>query len=621
MKDVYGCWERVLRVDLTHGVSKEERVDRSVYKNFLGGSGLATKFFYEELPEGVGAFDPANKVIFSVGPFQGTRLPGSAKFNVTSKSPLTGTYGESAAGASWGVMFKRTGYDALVVEGRADKPTYLWIHDGGVEIRDASGLWGSDTLEATRVVREEVGEPRAGVAAIGPAGERLVHIACIVVDGHSFAGRCGLGAVMGSKNLKAVAVHGTKNVQLYDPGEVDRLTKELSMKISEFAKDFREHGTPSGMTVYEAVGDTPIKYWRGDTWSEGAKEIGSPKYTEILKAKPLPCLYCPIGCHRQIEIDDPTKYRMKGFGPHYETLGMLGANCLVDDLKAIAKANEVCTRLGIDTISGGASVGFAMECYELGLLTEEDTGGMSIRWGDGDVLIELLRQIGMREGFGEIFCEGTLRAAKKIGRGAEEIVVHARGLDFPAHDPRSCFSLAVNYATGTRGACHERGFPEDIEVGIFLLPELGFGEKPKFFDPGGKALLAMKMQDLAAVLNSLVICGFILDGGGMTFTETLACLNAITGWNWSIGELMKVGERIFNLQRLINIRDGMGKEYDRLPRKMFEPAKEGFRKGQVPPFEAMLDDYYKLRGWGPEGAPTADKLRELNLPPGGRTNI
>ncbi len=608
-----GYWEKILRVDLTHGIADEERIDKLVYKNFLGGAGIGTKFLYEEVAQKVEAFDPDNRIIFSVGPFQGTKLPGSAKWSVTSKSPLTGTYGESAAGAAWGVMLKKVGYDALVIEGRANKPTYLWIHDDGVEIRDASGLWGVDASETPRKLRDEVGEPRASIATIGPAGEKLVHIACIVVDGHSFAGRCGLGAVMGSKNLKAIAVYGTKYVQVFDPDEVDRLTKELSMKISKFAKDLKEHGTPIGMTVYESFGDVPIKYWSGDTWSEGAKKIGSPRYTEVLNARPLPCLYCPIGCHRHIEIDDLPKYMLKGFGPHYETLAMLGANCLIDDLKAISKANDICTRLGIDTISAGASVAFAMECFERGWLTKKDTKGMDIKWGDGDVLIELVRQIGMKEGFGELFCEGTLRAAKKIGKGAEDMVIHVRGLDFPAHDPRACFSLAVNYATGTRGACHERGMPEDIEVGAFLLPELGITEQPKFFDPEGKASLAVKLQDFAAVLNSLVICNFILDGGGMSLTETLACLNAITGWNWSIEELMKVGERIFNLQRLINMRDGMGKDYDKLPRRMFEPAKKGFRKGQISPFNVMLNEYYKLRGWGTDGAPTMDKLKELKL--------
>jgi len=607
-----GYWSKILRIDLSRSIVNESSIEETFYKRFIGGAGLGAKIIYDETRPSTDAFSPENKIIFSVGPFQGTRLPGSAKWCVVSKSPLTGTYANSHCGAGWGVKFKGAGYDALVIQGKAEKPVYIWIHDGEVEIRDARSFWGSDSYEAVDALKNDVGEQRASVATIGPAGEKLVRIACVIVDKHSFAGRCGLGAVMGSKNLKGVVVYGTKRTPIFDLDKVEELTKELTRKIKEFAKDFTMHGTPGSVSIYHDFGDMPIRYWQGDIWSEGVKKLGAPLYTKILKVKPHPCIYCPIGCHRYGRVDEPTKYAFEGSAPEYETLAMLGSLCLVDDLKAVAKAGDVCNRLGIDTISAGAAVGFAMECFERGWLTVKETNGLKLEWGDGDSLIELVKQIGLRKGFGQIFSDGTLEAARKIGRNASDIVVHVRGLDFPAHDPRACFSLAVNYATSTRGACHERGMPEDIECGVFNIPELDI-QNTGFFKPEGKAKLAIQLQDFAALLNSLVICNFMLDGGGMTLTETLNCFNAITGWEWSIKEFMKAGERIFNLQRLINIGDGVGGSYDKLPKRMFEPAKEGFRRGQIPPFDFMLKEYYRLRGWNSSGEPTKKKLIELKI--------
>jgi len=608
-----GCWNKILRVDLSQGTVKEESINETVYKLFIGGAGLSSFFLYNEVNQKTQALSPENEIIFSTGPFQSTKLPGSAKWCIAAKSPITGTYADSHCGADWGVKFRSAGYDALIVQGKAKEPVYIWIRDGEAEIRDARDFWGLDTYETIGALKKDLNEPKASVATIGPAGEKLVYIACVCVDKHSFAGRCGLGAVMGSKNLKAVCVHGTKKAPIFNSDEVNSLTKKFMKKVSKFAEEFRTHGTPSGLLTYHEFGDMPIKYWTGDVWKEGAEKLGAPAYTETLNARPYPCIYCPIGCHRYIKVDKPNKYAMEGPGPHYETLAMLGAVCLVDDPKAVAKAGEICNRLGLDTISTGASIGLAMELFDRGLLSTEETGGLKLEWGKEDVLIELTKQIGLKEGFGATFAEGTLKAAQKIGKNAPEIVVHVRGLDFPAHDPRACFSLAINYATCPRGACHERGMPEDIECGVFTLPELGYKTQTKFFEPEGKPELAMKLQDFATLLNSLVICNFMIDGGGITLTDTLTWFNAITGWKWSIKDFIKTGERIFNLQRMINIRDGKGGSYDKLPKRMFEPAKEGFRKGQTPPFDSMLKEYYQLRGWNKNGEPSERKLMELEL--------
>ena len=607
-----GIWKKVLRVDLSKRTTHIEEFPENLYINFIGGDGLAGKIIYDEVGADVKPFDPENRVIFAVGPFQGTGIPGDAKFCLSTKSPLTKTYANSMAGANWGPAFKRTGYDALIIQGKADAPVYLWIHDGAVEIRDGRKFWGMDAYEAIKALKGDVGEGRASVVTIGPAGERLVAIACVIADGHSFAGRCGVGAVMGSKNLKAVVVHGTKSPPLADPDGVAKLRKELVQKTSKLGEAMRESGTPD-IADYHTHGNIPIKYWSQDSFEEGAKNLGYPVYGEVLKAKPLPCLHCPVGCHRHIKIEEPEKYACEGSGPEYESVGMLGMSNLVSDLKAVAKANDYCNRLGIDCISAGAAIGFATECYDRGLITKEDTGGLELRWGDGDLLIELVKQIGLKEGFGALFAEGTLEAARKIGKGAEEIVTQVRGLDFPCHDPRLSWSMAPNYATCTRGACHCKGLPGDVEFGLYTVPELGFPRQTEFFDPHGKAYLAVKCQDLSTLLNSVVVCMFMFYNG-MTLADVLNGFNAITGLNWSIEQLIKAGERSFNLQRLINIRDGKGGEYDRMPRRVFESAKSGFRKGKVPPFDALMNEYYELRGWDKKtGVPKREKLVELGI--------
>jgi aldehyde:ferredoxin oxidoreductase len=608
-----GIWRRILRVDLSHGTTRTEELPEDVFRRFLGGDGLAGKIIYDEVRPDVQPFDPENRVVFAVGPFQGTGIPGEAKFCISAKSPLTATYGNSMGGARFGPTFKKTGYDGLIVHGKAGAPVYLWIHDDGAEIRDASHLWGMDTYETVDAVRRDVGENQASVATIGPAGERRVAMACVVMDGHSFAGRCGIGAVMGSKHLKSVVAYGTKTPPIADAEETSRLTKELAKKLSDLGKGFRENGTPDGLLLYHKYGDMPIKNWLGDVWESGATKLGQPAYNETLHATSIPCLHCPVGCHRYVKIEEPAKYACDGPGPEYETLAMLGAVNLVDDLKAVAKANDYCNRLGIDTISAGAAIGFSIECYERGLINSRTTNGLALEWGDGDLVIELVRQIGLNEGFGALLAQGSFAAAQQIGRGAEDLVVHVRGLDFPAHDPRACWSLVSNYATGTRGACHLKGIPEDIECGVFTLPELGYPKQTQFFKADDKADLAAKLQDFTTLMNSLVLCIFMPDGAGMTLTDTLSCFNAVTGLHWSLAQLLQVGERGFLVQRLINTRDGKGPAYDKMPKRMSEPAKQGFRKEAVPPADALIKDYYRTRGWDERGNPLPHKLKELDI--------
>jgi len=601
-------------VDLSRGSIQVEELSGDVYNNFIGGDGLSGNLIFDEIKRNTNPFDSENRIIFSVGPFQGkNKIAGDAKFCISTKSPLTQTYANSMAGGSWGLLFKRTGYDALIIQGRAESPVFLWIHDEGAEICDAKNFWGLDTYESIKKIKEKIKEKKASVAVIGPAGEKLVSIACIAVDGHSFAGRCGIGAVMGSKNLKSVVVYGTKQLSVAYPDDVAKLGKDLMKKVSVLGEGMRKYGTPNLIDYYNH-GNIPIKYWSQDNWEEDAvKKLSQPIYNDILKTKSLACLDCPIGCHRHIKVEDPEKYICDGAGPEYEAVCMLGMSNLVDNLKAVAKANDYCNRLGVDVVSAGAAIGFALECYDRGLITKRDTNGLELRWGDGDLLIELIKEIALKKGFGALFSEGNLRASKKIGKEAEQILMQVRGLDFPSHDPRTCWSMSVSYATNTRGACHCKGIPVDVEFGLFTIPELGFHKRPKFFDPKDKAKLAIACQDLATLQNSLSICFFTFYCG-MTLTDILNLFNAITGLNWSISQLIRVGERSFNLQRLINIRDGKGVEYDKMPHRVFIPAVSGFRKDKVPPFDTLIDEYYELRGWDKKtGLPKKEKLIELGI--------
>ncbi len=611
-----GYWQRLLRVDLSRRTTQVEPIEESELKRFIGGAGLAAEILRREVPAKLDPYDGRNRLIFATGPFQGPAVPGGAKFSVVAISPVTHTFGDSAAGASWGPSLKDAGYDLLVIQGTSQQPVYLHLVDDRVEIKDASALWGKDTMETVDAIRSDTGDGKLSIAAIGPAGERRVAIACIAFDKHSYAGRCGMGAVMGSKNLKAIAVRGTQKVEVNDPAKtkalIGKFQKEIFSAVTE--NGFRADGTPGLCESAEALGDMPIKYWDGDVWPEGAKTLGAPNYTKLLGAKPLPCKYCPVGCHRKISIIEPQEYAQQSVGPEYETLGMMGTNLMIGDPKAVSLANDMANRLGIDTISTGAMIGFAMECFEKGWIDTKDTGGLELKWGDPKVLTELTEQIGKREGFGAIFAEGTLAAAEKISPEAVPSVVHCKGLDLPAHDARSCFSLAPTYATGTRGACHFRGPCEDVEMGGFYIPEAGVTKDTvKFFEKENQGMMAAKCQDLAALTNSLVLCLFMVDGGEWALTGVKDLFNAITGWDYSTDDLMTAGQRGFTAQRLINIRDGYNAETDVLPKKMLQAAEQGARAGKTPPFEEMMEDYYRHRGWDESGEPTGETLERLGL--------
>ncbi len=607
---MHGYWNRLLRINLTTESYSVDPVPDAVFKSLIGGAALGAKILLDEVEPRVDPLSPENKIIFALGFLQAANFPGNAKWSVVTKGPLTGSFLDSAGTGAWAPQLKKAGYDVLVVEGKASRPVYLYINDDEIEFKSASGIWGMDTQETSRLIKEELGNIRINSLNIGPAGEIMSPIASITCDGHSFAGRGGAGAVMGSKNLKAIAVWGTKQVPLHDPEGAKALAKSLMVRLHKTAKG--GGGTPDVMVPLEALGDVPIKYWRGDVWHEGAAMIGTPRYTEFLGVKPLPCQNCPIGCHRHIHrvLRDGTV--LEGNGPEYETLGMLGASLLIDDLESIAIANDRANRAGIDTISLGSYIGFIIECYESNLLDEKRIG-MVPKWNDSETLLFLTDKITKLEGIGSLFKEGIRGAVRLLGPKTSDIAVEVKNLDMPAHDPRAVYGLAVNYATSPRGACHERGNPQASALGLFY-PDCEMDGPPERFDEKSAGYSAFIYQNTSMLFNNLTMCKFMVNNGGLTISEICEEFRLTTGISLNTMELLKTSERGIALQRLINVRDGMSRKDDTLPPKMLIPAETGGRAGKTPAsFGAMLDDYYHLRGWNSNGIPTAETLNELEL--------
>jgi len=607
---MYGYWKKLLRINLTTETFTVDDIDEKSLKLLLGGAALGAKILLEEVPGKTDPLSEDNKIIFGLGFMQAVNFPGNAKWSVITKSPLTGTFLDSAGTGAWAPQLKKAGYDALVIEGKAKKPVYLYINDDTVEFKSAGKIWGMDSTETSLAIKEELGDNRINAINIGPAGEIQNPIACITCDGHSFAGRGGAGAVMGSKNLKAIAAWGTKKVEVAEEEKAKQLAKDLFKSLYETAKG--GGGTPDVMVPLEKLGDVPIRYWRGDVWHEGAKMIGTPRYTEFLNVKPLPCQNCPVGCHRHIHITLEDGSTLEGNGPEYETLGMLGSGLMIDDLEAIAIANDIINRAGADTISVGSFIGFIIECFESGYLTAEEIG-MIPKWGDKETLLFLTDKVLKLEGIGKIFRKGIRGAVEKVGQESAGIAVEVKNLDMPAHDSRAVYGLAVNYATSPRGACHERGNPQASALGLFY-PDCEMDGPPERFDDDQAGYCAYVYQNTSVLFNNLTICKFMINNGGLTMTDITLEYEYATGIKATTMDLLKTAERGLALQRLVNIRDGITRKDDTLPPKMLQPAIIGGRAGKAPfAFDKMLDDYYKLRGWDKNGIPTKESLIALDL--------
>ncbi len=608
-----GYVNRVLHVDLSKNTYVVHPVPEEDRRMFIGGSGLAAKFLMEYGDPKADPFSADNPLIFMTGPFTGTKIPLSGRHEIVAKSPLTGIYGESDAGGAWGMQLKKAGFDGIVFRGRAEAPLYVWIHDLGVEFRDADHLWGLDTYEADEVLRKET-DAKAVVSCIGPAGERLARISGIMHDGRDgrAAARCGVGAVMGSKRLKAVVAFGDSSVPLADEEGLSQSIRELGPSIVKGGKRLHDVGT-SGITVtLEQLGDLPIKNWAQGRWEEGAAKISGETMAKTILTGRYYCGACIIGCGREVRVEKGPYAAVDGAGPEYETVATLGALCLVDDLEAIAKAHELCNRYGLDVISTGGTIAFAMEAYEKGLLSQKDIDGVKLEWGNAEAMVAMVEKIGRREGFGWILGEGSRRVAERIGGGSVDFAVHVKGLEFPAHDPRAYNSLALGYATSNRGACHLQGFSYVFERSV-TMSELGFSEIQDRFGVEGKWELAAKTQNLMSLMDSLKLCKFLVLAG-VKATHMLDWLTYVTGWQMSLEEFLKTGERIFNLKRLFNVKCGASKKDDVLPRRILTLKRgSGGAAENLPPYGDMIGRYYEYRGWDGEGKPTKAKTAELGL--------
>lgn len=580
-------------------------------KKFIGGSGLGAKLLYDYTDNKTDPLSGENVLIFTTGPLTGTKTFSSDRFEVITKSPLTGIYAESDCGGRWGEGLKKCGFDGIVIKGKAKKPIYITMKDEEIKINDASDLWGKDTFATDTLIKEKMG-PNSHVVCIGKAGENLVKFACIINEGKHAraAGRAGVGTVMGSKNLKAIGVLGTKKVKIAHEHEFNQFIKGLTPSMVEQTEALRKYGTSVGVEYCESVGDLPIKNWYQGSW-EGAKKISGQYMAKTVLKKNYYCGKCIIGCGRTVEITEG-KYKLEETaGPEYETIGMLGSNCLVDNIKIICKANELCNRYGLDTISTGSAISFCMEAYEKGLITKEDTGGLKMEWGNGDALLGMIEKIANRQDLGKLLGEGLVKASKEIGGNSCEFAIHIKGLDFPAHDPRAKVSVALGYVTSNRGACHLQAFTHDFEDGA-SMPDLGYKETLDRFEIEGKAKFVVDFQHLMSMFDSLRCCKFIVFGG-MTIEPLVKVLNLVTGWDFSKEDFLKAGERIFNLKRLYNVREGISRKDDILPPRILNHPRGGGAGKNLPHLNKMLNEYYQIRGWDEFGIPTQKKLQELGL--------
>ncbi|NCB14887.1 MAG: aldehyde ferredoxin oxidoreductase [Synergistales bacterium] len=597
---------KVALVHLASGTSEDLLLPGDVVRKYIGGSGLGTYLLFRYGSPAADPLSPDNPLIFMNGPFQGTGIPTSGRHQVISKSPLTGAFGESDCGGTFGFHLKRAGYDGLVFLGSSSSPVYAAVIDGRVEIRDGTSLWGKDTFETEEALFSAEGKP-AGVACIGPAGERMVLLANIMHDGRNAraAGRGGLGAVMGSKNLKAVVARGKEKTVMADEKKVREKSAEKAKFYMEKLPAMTRFGTAGGVALAEQNGDLPLKNWSMGSWPEEVKSITGEAMADTILTGNWGCMACPIKCGREVAFDG-----ISGAGPEYETIGMLGSNCLINDLKAIGRGNDLCNRMGIDTISGGSAVAFSMELYERGII-DERTVGYPLQWGDGEAMVRLLTDISEKRGFGVVLAEGTRKAAEKIGKGAEKYAIHSKGMDFPAHDPRCYKSLAAGYATSNRGACHLSGFSYSFERSM-TYPELGVDAVLDRTVDEGKGKVNVGFQNLMGVLDSLKMCKFPF--AATRLEDLLVWINGVTGWDMACGELMEAGERIFNLKKLFNLACGLTGRDDALPERILrEPRGSGGSADTLPDLESQLREYYAERGWTEEGIPLPEKIASLGL--------
>lgn len=598
-----GWMGKLLRVNLTDGTIKSERLNMNDAKLYLGARGLGTKIFMDEVDPRVDPLSPENKLIFLTGPLTGTFAPSAGRYEVVAKAPLTGTIGAANSGGYFGPELKFTGYDGIIFEGKAEKPVYLWINEGQAKLKSAEHLWGKDVPTTTDELLKET-DIDAKVACIGPAGENLVLFAAVMNDKNRAAGRSGLGAVMGSKNLKAVVVKGSQSIKAASPDEfmlacVDARNKLKASPLT--GQGMPAYGTASLVNVINQSGALPTRNARDGAYFEEADDTSGETLAQKYLVRNKGCYGCNIGCGRVTKVSEPG-FEGFGEGPEYEAAWSYGAACGVNNLAAITKANFICNEMGMDPITLGSTIACAMEMYEKGILTKEEVGA-DLYFGNAEAMVELTRLTALRQGFGDKLALGSYRMAESYGH--PEFSMSVKKQEMPAYDGRAIQGMALEYATSNRGGCHVRGYMTGPEV-------LGLPVKMDPLVTDGKAEMLKTMQDLTAVIDSAGLCLFAVFGIGLP--EIVSMLNTCLGLDMTEDECMKTGERIWNLERLFNYRAGLTKADDTLPPRLLkEPLKKGPAAGQVAKLDVMLPQYYKVRGWDEDGEPTEEKLQELSI--------
>lgn len=581
---------KIVRIDLT---SKEITVERPAvdfYRQFVGGRGFVVNYLLRELASGINPLGPENKLIFALGPVTGHPFIGSGRNIIGSKSPLSGGYGESEAGGFWGAELRKAGYDAIIVEGVSEKPVYLWIHEGTVEIRDAINLWGLGVADCREKIQQSLGLKKVRTSIIGLAGENMVRYACVLNDVSHAAGRTGMGAVMGSKKLKAIAVKGSQAPSLVRQDELMAMNRGMADNYKELTLHWK-YGTGRTMVEYGQNGNLPVRNFNGGKFP-GTDKISSVTLYEKYLKKMDGCYGCPVRCKRVVELEGEVQVNPVYGGPEYETLAALGANCGIDNLVAIMKANEHCNRYGLDTISTGVAISFAMECFDNGILTLEDTDGMDLSMGNSTAMLTMIGRIARREGLGDLLAEGTKRAAKQLGKGSEAFAMQVKGVEIPMHEPRLKQPLGLHYSIHAAGADHCTGMHK-----LAVLE----GESGQKLRSG---------STLGHLVNHLGLCKFV----PWKIGQIADALGHITGWDITPQELTQAVDRGVTLMRIFNTREGFTIEDDVLPERFSEAPPDSPLKGiDFEQFVRSRADYYQLQGWDEKGIPRKKTLNRLDI--------
>jgi aldehyde:ferredoxin oxidoreductase len=618
-----GYTGRQLRIRLDDRTHRVEGLDPGILDAYLGGVGYGCRLLMDEQAPGVDPLGPESRLVFATGPLCSNTMPGGGSVELCFRSPLTGGWGESRAGSDFGPDLRRAGYDHLIIEGRAPEPVYLVVQDDQVWLRPAGHLVGLTVGEKIAAVNGDLPEGRFTVGAIGPAGEHRVRFASVMF-GDRAAGRCGAGAVLGAKNLLAVAVGGTRR---QEPGDAEALKAALRQAMAALKENpgtsaLRAHGTMGDYAGNDEKGDFPTRNWQSNSWGRAADLFD--RYEEKNFIKPYPCFRgCAVSCARKVQVADGRYATPVHGGAEYESMAVFTAFILNEDVDAAVHASYLCNQYGLDTISAGAAIAFAMECAEKGILGPDDLGGLDLGWGNAAVLPELLRRIAHREGLGDLLADGVRRAAQRLGQGSEAFAVHVKGLEGPAHDGRSGKALALSYGTGNRGMCHIH----PVEAMAWDSGKMDWGlqkyglpdpERVQRWDEAGKGPAVKLLQDGLSLPDILCTCKFFMYAG-ITVDHWAELLSAVTGRHYDGAALLEVAERVYTLQRLFNLREGFSRADDQLPERAKAVPAFGRYRDQpacaLGDFDAMLREYYLARGWDPDtGVPTEATLKRLRIP-------